>query len=187
MTGRGSDGTELLAGYHPKQGGVLTRLIGSRTASQERGNDREHERTHTSKLRCKFADASPTKSRSFARARSALAQDDMSGRAFRENGEEGEQDSGPGVHIPVASVLFSPAASVQQRTDSPMRPREFWSSSPSRSDRPHPLSPSPFRRGGTKGWFTNEARWVDGHPPRVLLQRSINRSSKRRRDLGPFD
>ena len=24
-----------------------------------------------------------------------------------------------------------------------------------------PPAPSPFRRGGTKGWFNNEARWVE--------------------------
>ncbi len=41
MTGRGSDGTELLAGYDPEQGGVLTRLVGSGAASKERGNDCE--------------------------------------------------------------------------------------------------------------------------------------------------
>ncbi len=51
MTGRGSDRTELLAGYDPEQGWVLTRLVGSRTARQERGKDSERERTHTPKLR----------------------------------------------------------------------------------------------------------------------------------------
>ncbi len=124
MTGRGSEGTELLARHHTKPGWVLTRLIGSRTACQERGNDSEREGTHTSKLRCKFAARYKSrslryarcKSRSLARARSArVARDDMLG-ALLEKGEGGEQSPRAGVHFRGADVLF-PAADRQITPD----------------------------------------------------------------------
>ncbi len=133
MTGRGSEGTELLARHHTKPGWVLTRLIGSRTACQERGNDSEREGTHTSKLRCKFAARYKSrslryartkqglryarcKSRSLARARSArVARDDMLG-ALLEKGEGGEQSPRAGVHFRGADVLF-PAANRQITPD----------------------------------------------------------------------
>src|SRR6266540_722898 len=53
-----------------------------------------------------------------------------------------------------------------------------------RRRRPHPLSPSPFRRGGTKGWFNNEARWVDGHLPRLVDVSLLSRLHLQIDDVG---
>src|SRR6266571_7346807 len=61
------------------------------------------------------------------------------------------------VHIPIADVLYPPV-SVLTTTDgfSGTTARALVSPPVHRFRCPHPLSPSPFRRGGTKGGFKNE-------------------------------